>query len=171
METSESWWINGEPGQQLPVDNRGLAYGDGLFETMRLIDKDIPLLNYHLTRLEKGASRLGLLLDRSKLDSFIARVIPATGSGQNVLKLICVRSGSARGYQSGASNVEILLRISPLKADSSPFEPVAEVCFTRLACQPALAGIKHLNRLEQVLAARELAADVKEGIFWIPITT
>lgn len=164
MEVSQSWWINGEPVQQLPADNRGLAYGDGLFETMRLIDNDIPLLNYHLTRLENGASRLGLLLDSNKLDSFLAQTISAAGPGQNVLKLVCVRSGAAYGYQSGSSDADILLRISPLKTDSSPFETAAKVCSTRLACQPALAGIKHLNRLEQVLAARELAPDISEGI-------
>lgn len=164
MEISKNWWINGEPGQQLPADSRGLAYGDGLFETMRLIDNDIPLLNYHLTRLENGVSRLGLLLDINKLDSFLAQTISVAGPGQNVLKLVCVRSGAAYGYQSGSSNVDILLRVSPLKADSSPFEPAAQVCSTQLACQPALAGIKHLNRLEQVLAARELAPDTSEGI-------
>ena len=164
MEISKNWWINGERGQQLPADNRGLAYGDGLFETMRLIDNDIPLLNYHLTRLENGASRLGLLLDSNKLNSFLTQTISAAGPGQNVLKLVCVRSGAAYGYQSGSSNVDILLRVSPLTTDSSPFEPAAQVCATQLACQPALAGIKHLNRLEQVLAARELAPDISEGI-------
>jgi len=161
---SESWWVNGEPRQQLPVDSRGLAYGDGLFETMRLIDGDIPLLGYHLSRLEKGANRLGLLLDNNKLDSVIARAVSASDPGQNLIKLICVRRGSARGYMPGENNVDLLLKLSPLRAESSLTEPSAEVCSIRLASQPALAGIKHLNRLEQVMASRELASNNKEGI-------
>jgi 4-amino-4-deoxychorismate lyase len=161
---SETWWFNGQQTAMLPAYSRGLAYGDGLFETMRVVDGDIPLLTYHLSRLERGAERLGLVLNWAAIDSAIAQAVTFSGPGQYVLKLICTRSGPARGYRPDESNVDTLLRLSPLRFEGSPQTLVAEICATRLACQPALAGIKHLNRLEQVMAARELAPDIDDGI-------
>ena len=161
---SETWWFNGEQTAMLPAHSRGLAYGDGVFETMRVVDGGIPLLSYHLCRLERGTDRLGLALNRAALDSVIAQAVTSASPGQHVLKLICVRSGLAHGYMPDQNHMDILLRLSPLRLDGDSHVQLAEICSTRLACQPALAGIKHLNRLEQVLAAREIGAGADEGI-------
>jgi 4-amino-4-deoxychorismate lyase len=161
---SETWWFNGQQTAMIPAYSRGFAYGDGLFETIRVVESDIPLLSYHLSRLERGADRLGLVLNWAAVDSAIAQAVSSGGQGQYVLKLICTRSGQAKGYMPDESNVDILLRLSPLWIESESKSLKAELCDTRLACQPALAGVKHLNRLEQVMAARELAPDVDDGI-------
>lgn len=161
---SDTWWVNGQCQSLFSTENRGLAYGDGLFETLRFIDGDIPLLNYHLARLEKGAQRLGLSIDSDILESSI-REASSTNPGDYVLKLVCVRSGPAHGYAPVGNRADILLRRSPLKKTNKvPTEIIATTCSVRLASQPALAGIKHLNRLEQVLAASEVKNGANEGI-------
>lgn len=161
---SETWWFNGKQTESLPTGNRGLAYGDGLFETMRLMDGTIPLFRYHLSRLQKGANRLGLIVDMVALQSAIDQAVSMSTEGQYVLKLICVRTGFARGYMPDENRADILLRRSPLIIGSSSIELSAKLSPVRLASQPALAGIKHLNRLEQVLAARDLGPEMDEAI-------
>lgn len=162
---SDTWWINGHCQLQLPAESRGLAYGDGLFETMRLTEGEIPLIDYHMSRLEQGACKLGILIDIDELNASIQQAV-STSKGEYVLKLVCVRSGVAHGYTPDQNKADLLLRRSPLNTGTSGYtEITARFCTLRLAPQPALAGIKHLNRLEQVLAASEVKNEADdEGI-------
>ncbi len=145
-----------------PAD-RGLAYGDGVFETMRVHRGDIPWLDAHLQRLQRGAQRLAIALPDEAL---LRAEIAATCAGRDaaVLKLTVTRGVGGRGYappmQSEPTWV-LSLHEAPL-----PMQAVDAVwCSTTYAEQPALAGIKHCNRLEQVLARREVvAADADEGL-------
>ena len=55
-------WVDGQPASQLPLSDRGLAYGDGLFETLRVSGGRIPLLTLHLQRLAAHLDRAGRAL-------------------------------------------------------------------------------------------------------------
>lgn len=143
--------------------NRGLAYGDGLFETMRVHRGVLPLWPRHLARLREGATRLGIgLPDVAFIESRIAEMIGGTDAG--VLKLLLTRGDGGRGYAPPAdANPVWTLALHPLP--QAPEALRLHACDTRLAIQPALAGIKHCNRLEQVLARIEVErAGCDEGL-------
>ncbi len=137
--------------------NRGLAYGDGLFETMRVHRAGVPLWSRHLARLREGARRLRIALPSA--DSIEARIADAiAGCDAGVLKLLLTRGEGGRGYAPPAAAEPVWL----LSRHALPASPAAGLhlhwCEMRLATQPALAGIKHCNRLEQVLARAEAEA-------------
>lgn len=135
--------------------NRGLAYGDGVFETMRVHRGGVPLWPRHLARLREGARRLGLALP--PFDFMEARIADAIGGcGAGVLKLLLTRGAGGRGYAPPTDAPPAwLLSLHPLPASHHSGLRL-QWCDTRLAGQPALAGIKHCNRLEQVLARAEV---------------
>lgn len=142
--------------QAVPFDDRGLAYGDGLFETVLLRRGKPVLWRYHLERLTQGCHRLGLPLP-------CPGALDATWQGDpraefEVLKLILTRGSGGRGYAQPDQLTPRLL------SHRTPFQPSVErwqtgvtvrLCDWQLARQPRLAGIKHLNRLENVLARQE----------------
>ena len=156
------FWINGakDSGAISPLD-RGLAYGDGLFETMRLHRGDIPLLPWHMRRLLAACTRLQLRLDAALIESEIAMFLAETPdrARDGIIKLIVTRGTGGRGYACAGdlSPTRILLQFSmPDVPQSWYVEGVAvRYCESRLGTNPALAGVKHLNRLEQVLARME----------------
>jgi 4-amino-4-deoxychorismate lyase len=144
--------------------NRGLAYGDGLFETMRVHRGSVPLWPRHLARLSEGARRLGIALP--SVECIEARITEAIGGcGAGVLKLLLTRGDGGRGYAPPVDAPRVwLLSLHPVPA-SRPSGVRLHWCETRLAAQPALAGIKHCNRLEQVLARAEVdRAGCDEGL-------
>lgn len=149
----------------VPFDDRGLTYGDGLFETVLVRDGRPSLWDYHLARLRRGCAALGI----DAPDEAVLATLPAAAeSGLSVLKVIVTRGSGGRGYQAPADPEP------RLRWQLSAFEPRRERwqhgvavrhCRLRLAEQPALAGIKHLNRLENVLARREWTSpDIAEGL-------
>lgn len=139
----------------LDAGDRGLAYGDGLFETMRVANGRLPWWPAHRARLQRGAAALGIALpDSAWLDGELAR-FAATAGADAVLKLVLTRGTGGRGY-APPTDAEPTLALSLHPAPSSVDEPlVMRWCALRMAIQPALAGLKHLNRLEQVLARAE----------------
>jgi 4-amino-4-deoxychorismate lyase len=148
---------NGRPVAGVPVTERGLAYGDGLFETLKVVAGHPQFLELHLARLARDCVRLDMQLDLPRLRHEIAAAVRQGHSG--VLKSIVTRAAATRGYQAARNTpTERLLLFYP---QSFPAVPVlstgvsVRVCRQRLAEQPALAGMKHLNRLEQVLARAE----------------
>lgn len=147
-------WFNGRPAESVPVDNRGLAYGDGLFETIAVRDGHPRLLAYHRERLALGCRRLAIAEPVDLWEPILADL-----KGDGVLKVVVTRGASGRGYASTAqAGADCLVQWLPATA-STAFEVAAPitviVCRQRLARQPILAGLKHLNRLEQVLARAE----------------
>jgi len=152
-------WIDGAPGATIPADDRGLQYGDGLFETILVRKGRARFLELHLARLARDCARLGISFDSmDALRADIARaatVSPALG----ILKIIITRGSAARrGYAPGGAATPrrcVTLFMSTPVAESVRAGAVLRVASLHLASQPALAGIKHLNRLENVLAANE----------------
>jgi 4-amino-4-deoxychorismate lyase len=165
--THPIWLINGDAGTLSPAD-RGLAYGDGLFETMAAQDGRIRWLDLHMERLLAGCARLSLApVDPDAVRDEILSHCPATG--RNVVKLIITRGTGSRGYRiPQPQNPTRILGISgwPEYPSGHYTRGVRLASLQlRLGRNPALAGMKHLCRLEQVLAQQELATlDAEEGL-------
>ena len=148
--------VNGRAGQLDPLD-RGLQYGDGLFETLAVRDGRARFEAGHLARLAEGARRLALPLpDPDRLHEQIAAAWPR---GWGVVKLMWTRGPAGRGYRPPV-HVEPTCIAAGFDWPAWQAEAWSEgvrlrYCRTCLGRNPALAGIKHLNRLEQVLARAE----------------
>ena len=84
--------INGLPGDSVSAADRGLAYGDGLFETVRVIDGQPILLDLHLARLNQGCERLGLDLDAQCLQKELQTLCSGSADRDQVLKIIVTRA-------------------------------------------------------------------------------
>lgn len=165
MSAPLSLHIDGEPATALPVDDRAFHYGHGIFETLRVHDGDVPLWNYHRARLARGVNQLGIALDLDLLEAeWRVALVPGVG----LLKLVVSAGSGERGYRftSPAPGRRIVLGYPAFEYPASNYQGVTvRVCETRLARQPLLAGLKHLNRLEQVLACAECdPADFAEGL-------
>lgn len=154
--------VDGRPADTLSVFDRGLSYGDGLFETIRIWPDGPRLLGRHLQRLRQGCRRLAIACDFSLLQQEIAQLLAqrplATDDSSWVLKIVVTRGAGARGYAIGAAQHSRVLSLHPAP-DYRHHRRAASVflCQTRLAVNPALVGIKHLCRLENVLARSENA--------------
>ena len=157
------------------LDNRGLAYGDGFFTTMGVIDGQILWLDYHHQRLNSHATALQLQLDSNSLLTMLKT--HAKQLQQGMLKLIVTRAAQdIRGYgympSKSGSACEVWLKSSPMSITTAqslplldgqfiPLQPTATaICLSaQIAClPPQLAGLKSLNRLDNVLASGELHA-------------
>jgi 4-amino-4-deoxychorismate lyase len=151
-------WINGRPGTMLDCTDRGLHYGDGLFETMRVRRGVVRLLDHHLDRLCDGCRRLGITAPpRPRLRAELARIAARRADG--VLKLIVTRGAGRRGYRpTGRERCTRLIALYPPPRHAAPALPDAarvRLCKVRLGVNETLGGLKTLNRLESVLARAE----------------
>jgi len=149
------------------LGDRGLCYGDGLFETMRAEGGAVPLLERHLDRLIDGCERLGVPVpDRAALAAHIARLGCDAGSG--VIKVVVTRAGGARGYRPPERpDVRVMSQTAPLPKTPQRHDRQGmrlQICSTRIGRSAATAGLKHLGRLEQVMASAELGDAGDEGL-------
>jgi len=142
------------------VLDRGLHFGDGLFETIACVQARPRLVGYHLERLQDGCTRLGLPApDRAALRAEIEQM--ARGAERALIKVLYTRgSATARGYAPRGDEEprRILLRYGWPREDArrSGAGVAVAIADSRLGENPRLAGLKHLNRLELVLARAEL---------------
>ena len=162
MSTALGSWIDGKRADALPADDRGLQYGDGLFETIMVRAGVARFLEAHLARLQSGCGRLGIrFAAMPQLRSEIAEAL-ALAPPRAVLKIIVTRGSAVRrGYApQGTESARRLLSLWPdAGATAQMGEGVAlHPAAIQLSHNPALAGIKHLSRLENVMAAAEAAA-------------
>lgn len=156
-------YVDGQPADSLPIDDRGLNYGDGLFETVALRQGEPQHWDLHYARLADGAARLGIDCPASAvLRQDIADALPITAPSRLVAKIMLTRGSGGRGYAPPVpSHPRRIVRLSawPEWPQSHADKGIPlSLCATPLGRNPVLAGLKHLNRLEQVLASRELAA-------------
>jgi 4-amino-4-deoxychorismate lyase len=150
--------IDGAVADQVPALDRGLAYGDGLFESIRFVGVMAPLWTRHMQRLGESCERLRIPLpDAAPLWREALEV--TRGMPQAVVRITVTRGIGERGYALPVSPqpMRVVAAFAPPQvADSAYSQGVRmRVCNVRLAEQPLLAGMKHLNRLEQVLARAE----------------
>ena len=151
-------WINGESQSSLPVSDRGLAYGDGVFETIRISSGNPTLAELHWNRLQSSCERLGIDLGMSMLRQEVDVFLQTFIADQHILKVTVTRGSGGRGYSpEGCQKTTRCLSLHSLpvrSVDPSVAGARVMLCQTRLG-QSELAGMKHLNRLEQVLARSE----------------
>jgi len=162
--------IGGRPGRSIDVLDRGLHYGDGLFETLAVRDGCPQLWEAHLRRLSAGCQRLALPPPDEAVLAAEANKLCA-GHRRAVLKLILTRGRGARGYRFGPTPrpTRVLLLYRPPDHDAERWRSGVAVrcCTTPASANPVLAGIKHLNRLEQTLARAEWDDEaIAEGLMF-----
>jgi 4-amino-4-deoxychorismate lyase len=150
--------INGAPIDVVPALDRGLAYGDGLFESIRFVGTVAPLWSRHMQRLAQSCERLRLPVpDLAQLSREALEV--SRGLAQSVVRITLTRGIGERGYALPLSPQprRIVAAFAPPQLSDDVYSRGVRVrlCDIRLAEQPLLAGMKHLNRLEQVLARAE----------------
>lgn len=166
--------INGHPTEQLSVLDRGFQYGDGLFETLSISNGQPQQWSRHMARLEMGCNRLGIAMPdleslRTEAESLCRTFVAESRENAGVLKITVTRGSGGRGYATAGVH-EPTRVVAVFKAADFPASHVTEgvklrLCEMRLGHNPVLAGIKHLNRLEQVLARSEWDdPDIAEGV-------
>lgn len=160
-------FINGIETTHLSCEDRGFHYGDGLFETLRIIEGEPKDWSLHFARLRKGCERLHLAVpDEQHLHEEALAICQEQELA--VLKIILTRGKSGRGYRSEPGQGTRVVQLHAF-----PNYPVdywvrginIRICDTPVSINPKLAGIKHLNRLENVLARNEWQDEnIVEGI-------
>ena len=150
--------VNGKLGNLISIRDRGLLYGDGVFRTLRATQGKAQHWLLHYQKLQHDCTALGITCpDVGLLSAELNDLLALHPNG--VMKLIVTRGEGTRGYTPrGCTETTHLWDMSPFPdypADWAIHGIKAQLCQLRLSHQPRLAGIKHLNRLENVLAAAE----------------
>lgn len=160
--------IDGMPGEQVSALDRGLAYGDGVYRTLELLGGQPRLWRWQWQRLTDDCTRLSLALpDEALLLAELA--LAAAGLERAVAKIVLTRGVGRRGYAVPADAVPTrIVSASPWAGyppELAEQGVTVRLCELRLGLQPRLAGIKHLNRLENVLARSEWTDPaIQEGL-------
>lgn len=152
-------FVNGVEGGSVSVDDRGLQYGDGLFETIACSDGRPRFIDLHLDRLRQGCERLGIATpDAAPLRLEVDRA--AAAATRCIVKVIVTRGSSAsRGYAPpGDACPRRIVQRFPWSEEPGLAAQGVAACLSpiMLGSNRSLAGIKHLNRLEQVMARQGL---------------
>jgi 4-amino-4-deoxychorismate lyase len=155
--------VNGAPAGEVSVLDRGLHFGDGVFETIACLERRPRFLALHLERLARGCRILGIPdpgagLLREEIEHL------AGGAQRSIVKVIVTRGpASVRGYAVSGSEraTRVTIRYSWPVEDPVLWRQGVSVrlAAVRLGENPALAGLKHCNRLEQILARNEPRAE------------
>jgi 4-amino-4-deoxychorismate lyase len=160
--------VDGEISDRISVADRGLQFGDGLFETIAVAGGQPRFWQGHIDRLSQGCEQLGFPVTPQ---SVLLRELQTVSAGQSkcVVKIIITRGISGSGYAPGNSaetNRVVSSHSWPGKEGNQASPGIrARICSLRLGIQPALAGLNHLNRLERVLARSEWKdPSIHEGI-------
>ena len=155
--------INGSFDLTISALDRGFTYGDGVFRTMKIKDGQPISWPFHYQKLVADCAAIGIVCPSAELlmsDLQLLFPISEFVDGQvQVVKVIITRGEGERGYAPPAVTIptRVLIKSAmPRYADTHYTQGVRlHLCDTRLALQPKLAGIKHLNRLENILARME----------------
>jgi len=160
--------VNGKHGNSISIRDRGLLYGDGVFRTIRALDGKAQNWPLQYQKLQQDCTALGipcpgLALLSAELNGLLQQY------PDGVVKLIVTRGQGTRGYAptgcAETTHIWDFFSLPDYPADWAAGGIKARLCHLRLSHQPLLAGIKHLNRLENVLAAAESdSVKVAEGL-------
>jgi 4-amino-4-deoxychorismate lyase len=161
-------WVDGEPCRTLAAADRGLMYGDGIFRTMVMRGGRIVAWPRHYRRLAEDCGRLAIVPPPLAILERDLAAVAAQGK-DCVVKIVVTRGVGGRGYRPPAAPRPTRLVVAaPLPEYPAAYGEAGvrlHLCTLRLAAQPRLAGVKHLNRLENVLARMEWSdPDIPEGL-------
>jgi 4-amino-4-deoxychorismate lyase len=157
--------INGQQAEHISIRDRGFQYGDGCFETVRILSNKPILWSAHLKRLELACKTLRLSVNFDLLQSEMSQLLQGNKAADVILKITLTRGEGGRGYTPAklADSTRILQLIDYVAPATNNGAKVV-VCQHRLSSNSLLAGIKHLNRLDQVLASAQIPAHCDEGL-------
>ena len=152
--------VNGIQQNHIDIENRGLAYGDGLFTTAKILNGNIQHLTAHIDRLSFGCKKLGIKYPSSdELNSQLVSI--AKNYSLAVLKVIIIASSGGRGYaRSNINSHDLIIMVHDYPKYYDELADIGimlGVSKQKIGLNPMLAGLKHLNRLEQVLLRQELS--------------
>ncbi|MDH5394395.1 MAG: aminodeoxychorismate lyase, partial [Gammaproteobacteria bacterium] len=160
--------VNGHVTDQLSIKDRGLNYGDGVFETIAVSGRHLHYWSEHFRRLKQGCERLAI---KAPLEAELLADIKKLSfpNEPSVLKIVVSRGQGGRGYAAtGIEQASVIISLNSWPDFVLEYQQRGvnvRICQHRLMINPALAGIKHLNRLDQVLARNEWHNDqIHEGI-------
>ncbi|MCK5262206.1 MAG: aminodeoxychorismate lyase [Gammaproteobacteria bacterium] len=149
--------------------DRGLHYGDGLFETIACVEGSLQLWDEHIERMQNAAKKLSIesiAINNFKQD--VLAILKQHSINNCVVKLMLTRGQGQRGYQSPSpQKTTRIVVIGDLPQYSDEFNSHGiKACFCQhpISKNSALAGIKHLNRLDNVLARNEWRDEYQEGL-------
>jgi len=159
--------INGEKTSQLPVNDRGFSYGDGLFTTAKIVNGKVEMLALHLKRLVDGCHHLNIEFKQAnQLKDELMQV--ALSFSTAVIKVVITAGKGGRGYsRTGTGEPTVVISVSAFPEHYQHWQKLGinlGISSLKLGINPMLAGIKHLNRLEQVFIRQELDQKVEDDI-------
>jgi 4-amino-4-deoxychorismate lyase len=167
MEIMTLSFVNDQPLDVISIYDRGLAYGDGCFTTALVINGDVMMLSQHLKRLQEQSIRL----DLPEIDlQSIARQMHCASQGviKGVVKVIITCGSGGRGYSRiGANQAQVIVSQHDYPSFYTCWQKegiTIGISQQQLGINPMLAGLKHLNRLEQVLLRRELDQRMEDDL-------
>ena len=154
------------------INDRGLSYGHGVFETLLLSDSKLPLQHFHIKRLIAGALAIGIPVDEAQLNHFLETILEEAFENKvfsGVVKILITAGESDCGYRTPlAISPKFFYKVTSvtnLKRSTKKAGVNLTICNHRLSKNRKLAGIKHLNRLDQVIGSNELnGTDFYDGI-------
>ena len=166
------WFRDGRPVTSVAIDDRAFQYGDGLFETIAIRKGEARLWDYHMERLDLGCKRLQLTMPPvPRLRQWLQEAVTQSNelAAYCAAKIIISSGVAQRGYARNVpSDPETVVGVFPTRpiAENKYRDGVATIlCNTRLAAPSVTAGLKTLNRIEQVLARSEcVLAGTFEGL-------
>lgn len=158
MQSQHEYLVNGRREAGISPFDRGFAYGDGVFRTLLARGRQLLSWKRHFSRLQADCNALGIVCPSEEL--LLGDIGKLLGDEDDcVIKIIVTRGESERGYAVPplAQPTRVVIKAAPpIYPEQHYSEGVAlYLCQTRLGHQPRLAGVKHLNRLENVLARME----------------
>lgn len=161
-------FVDGKVAGAVPLSDRALQFGDGLFETMLLHDFSCPLWRLHRQRLLESSGRLSISIDAGQLDADIEALMSVLITKPDFrygsVKILVSRGDSLRGYNASELMPSRCCLMAFAGGKCQQHSQSLGVSAISLARQPLLAGLKHCNRLEQVLARRELPEGLGEAV-------
>jgi len=156
---TSSIWVNGEQTDKVSVLDRGFSYGDGLFTTIKVDSGCCDLLPEHIDRLQQGLLRLSIAaIDFDILSEDLTNKANHLQNG--VLKVTITRGQGKRGYSSvGCDSPTVVISASSMTSSYQAWQETGidlGISTVTLGINPLTAGIKHLNRLEQILVKQQI---------------
>ncbi len=153
--------IDGQEQSNISIYNRNVQYGDGLFETCVTKENQILFWEKHLSRLDMGCERLKIKkIEESIWLKDIEKALSLTSHKNCVIKLILSRGNSQRGYSYPDDIMPVrIVILSEMKKTYAKKSFSLEYAQSGYHSNPNLAGIKHCNRIEQILARAKLKED------------
>ncbi|MEX6001919.1 aminodeoxychorismate lyase [Providencia vermicola] len=156
-----SYWVNGVACRHINVSDRAVQFGDGCFTTIHVFNQQPKMLEHHIRRLVQDSARLKLPQpDWQRLQEQILAICQQQSHDEWVLKVIMSRGTGGRGYSSlGFNQPTVIMSIAPFPLHYQALQKSGihlMLSSVPISKNPYLAGIKHLNRLEQILIRQEI---------------